>query len=71
MVGPKTDMENRICRAAIEWERAHAEEPTTEVCSRSQDADKELQAEVHRYTVYLVQEALPVDTEEEKVEPSA
>ncbi len=68
MMGAKTDMENRICRAAIEWERAHAEESTTEVTPRSQDADKELLAEVHRYNVYLVQEALPLDPPAEEGE---
>jgi len=56
----KIALENLVCRAAIEWERAHAERGPS-VTPRAEDADTELAEAVHAYTVYLVQDALPVE----------
>ncbi len=62
-VGTKVDLENRICRAAIVWERTHAEnEPTMN--DEVHSADVALAGAVQTYRRYLVEEALPVDEKE-------
>ena len=62
----KHSLENEICRAAIAWERTHAEykEPQT-ICPKVTEADKALETATRMYTGFLIEEGLPLRDDEE------
>lgn len=63
-VGRKVQLENLICRAAIDWERKHAEFVAPQTVDPEVDlADVNLKDAVRSYTRYLVEDALDVEGE--------
>lgn len=61
----KVNLENRICRQAIMWERVHAENLQLGENDETKEADKGLAEAVQAYRRHLVEEALPVVDDEE------
>ena len=62
----KHSLENEICRAAIAWERAHAEyEKPQTISPKVEEADKALEKAARMYTGFLIEEGLPLRDDEE------
>ncbi len=56
----KVHLENLICRAALRWERAHAEASAGNISDGVRTGDDELAKAVRAYRAYLIEESLPV-----------
>jgi hypothetical protein len=57
MMAAKENLEHRICRQAILWERAGED--------KADDAAEELREAVRDYMAFLIESSLPVDRQRE------